>query len=280
MKEKAMRRQSASVTSTAGPTRGKVWLVGAGPGDPELLTLKAARVIGLADVVLIDALVNRAVLDHARPGVRIIDTGKRGGCKSTPQVFIERLMVREALAGRTVVRLKGGDPFLFGRGGEEWQAAVAEGIEVEAIPGITSALAAGAALGIPLTHRETCHGVAFVTGHRRDGAPEPDWQALARSGLTIVVYMGVANAAAITRQLIEGGLAADTPTLAVASATLPQQSSCRATLAELPGAIAAVGLASPAVLIIGEVARAYQAALRSPAADPEGFSSGKAWMRA
>jgi uroporphyrin-III C-methyltransferase len=234
---------------------GKIWLVGAGPGDPELLTLKAARVIGNADVILIDALVNRAVLAHAAPGARIVDTGKRGGCKSTPQQFIERLMLREARAGRCVVRLKGGDPFLFGRGGEEWQMACAHGIEVEAIPGITSALAAGAALGVPLTHRDACHGVALVTGHRRADAPQPDWHALARSGLTIVVYMGVANVASIAASLIAGGMSGTTPALAVASATLPEQRSCHATLDTLAGTVASAGLASPALLIIGEVAR-------------------------
>ncbi len=239
--------------------RGKIWLVGAGPGDPELLTLKAVRVIGAADVILIDALVNRAVLAHARPDARIIDTGKRGGCKSTPQAFIERLMVREAAAGHVVVRLKGGDPFLFGRGGEEWQAACAHGIAVEAIPGITSALAAGAALGVPLTHRDSCQGVALVTGHRRAGAPQPDWQALARSGLTLVVYMGMANVGAIAASLIAGGLPASTPALAVASATLPEQRACHAKLDQLAATVTAAGLASPALLIIGDVARAAAA---------------------
>ena len=235
--------------------QGKIWLVGAGPGDPELLTLKAARVIGAADVILVDALVNRAVLAHARPDARIVDTGKRGGCKSTPQAFVERLMVREAAAGRVVVRLKGGDPFLFGRGGEEWQAACAHGIAVEAIPGITSALAAGAALGVPLTHRDACQGVALVTGHRRAGAPQPDWQALARSGLTLVVYMGMANIAAIATSLIAGGLPASTPALAIASATLPEQRVCHARLDALADSVTATGLASPALLIIGDVAR-------------------------
>ena len=240
---------------------GKIWLVGAGPGDPELLTLKAARVIGMADVILVDALVNRAVLVHARPQARVVETGKRGGCRSTAQAFIERLMLHEATAGHCVVRLKGGDPFLFGRGGEEWQAACAHGIEVEAIPGITSAMAAGAALGVPLTHRNACHGVALVTGHRQPGAPQPDWQALARSGLTIVVYMGMANAAAITANLIAGGMSPATPALAIASATLPQQRSCRARLDQLADAITAAGLASPALMIIGEVARAAEAAV-------------------
>lgn len=240
---------------------GKIWLVGAGPGDPELLTIKAARVIGMADVILVDALVNRAVLVHARPHARVVETGKRGGGRSTAQAFIERLMLHQAAAGHCVVRLKGGDPFLFGRGGEEWQAACAHGIEVEAIPGITSALAAGAALGVPLTHRDACHGVALVTGHRQPGAPQPDWKALAKSGLTIVVYMGMANAAAITANLIEGGMSPATPALAIASATLPDQRSCRARLDQLADVINAAGLASPALMIIGEVARAAAAAL-------------------
>lgn len=240
---------------------GKIWLVGAGPGDPELLTLKAARVIGMADVILVDALVNRTVLIHARPDARVVDTGKRGGGRSTAQAFIERLMLHEATAGHCVVRLKGGDPFLFGRGGEEWQAACAHGIEVEAIPGITSAMAAGAALGVPLTHRDACHGVALVTGHRQPGAPQPDWQALAKSGLTIVVYMGIANAAAITANLIEGGMSPATPALAIASATLPDQRSCRARLDQLAEAITTAGLASPALMIIGEVARAAEAGI-------------------
>ena len=244
--------------STQSTAPGKIWLVGAGPGDPELLTLKAARVIGMADVILVDALVNRAVLVHARPDARVVETGKRGGCRSTAQAFIERLMLHEAAAGHSVVRLKGGDPFLFGRGGEEWQAACAHGIEVEAIPGITSAMAAGAALGVPLTHRDACHGVALVTGHRQPGAPQPDWQALAKSGLTIVVYMGMANAAAITANLIAGGMSPATPALAIASATLPAQRSCRARLDQLADAITAAGLTSPALMIIGEVARAAE----------------------
>ena len=244
---------------------GKIWLVGAGPGDPELLTLKAARLIGAADVILVDALVNRAVLVHARPDARVVETGKRGGCRSSTQAFIERLMLHEAAAGHCVVRLKGGDPFLFGRGGEEWQAACEHGIEVEAIPGITSAMAAGAALGVPLTHRDACHGVALVTGHRQPGAAQPDWQALAKSGLTIVVYMGMANAGSITANLIAGGMSPATPALAIAQASLPDQLSCRARLDQLAAAIAAAGLASPALMIIGEVARAADAAQETQA---------------
>lgn len=243
------------------PGPGKVWLVGAGPGDPELLTLKAARVIAAADVILIDALVNRAVLAHARAGVRVIDTGKRGGCQSTPQDFIERLMVREAQAGRTVVRLKGGDPFLFGRGGEEWRAAVEAGLDIEAVPGITSALAATATLGVPATDRSACPGVAFVTGHRRDGAAEPDWAALARSGLTLMIYMGVANVEHICERLVAGGLAPATPALAISAATLPEQKGVTATLATLARAVRRGGIASPAMLVVGEVTRAVAQAM-------------------
>ncbi|MBL8380263.1 MAG: uroporphyrinogen-III C-methyltransferase [Burkholderiales bacterium] len=241
--------------------QGKVWLVGAGPGDPELLTLKAARIIAAADVILIDALVNRAVLAHARADVRVIDTGKRGGCKSTPQDFIERLMVREAQAGHTVVRLKGGDPFLFGRGGEEWRAALEAGLDIEAVPGITSALAATATLGVPATDRNACPGVAFVTGHRRDGATEPDWAALARSGLTLMIYMGVANVEHICERLVAGGLGPATPALAISAATLPQQKSVTATLSTLAETVRRGGIASPAMLVIGEVTRAVAQAM-------------------
>ena len=146
---------------------GKVFLVGAGPGDPELLTLKAVRAIAQADVLLVDDLVNPLVLEHARRDARIVQVGKRGGCQSTPQQFIERLMVSESLAGNVVVRLKGGDPFMFGRGGEEIAALEAAGIEYEVLNGITAGLAGPTSVGIPLTHRDFCHGVAFITGHTK-----------------------------------------------------------------------------------------------------------------
>src|SRR5436190_4893999 len=176
----------------------KVFLVGAGPGDPELLTLKAVRALGEADVVLVDELVSRACLAHVRPGAKIIEVGKRGGCRSTPQVFIEKLLVRYARQGKNVVRLKGGDPFVFGRGGEELEALRAHGIDAEVVPGIT----AGLASGIPVTHRDAARGVIFVTGHTQDGA-EPDWQALARSGLTLVIYMCLKRLPEIARALMD-----------------------------------------------------------------------------
>src|SRR6478736_5666178 len=158
---------------------GKVTLVGAGPGDPELLTLKALKAIRSATVLLVDDLVSPEIVAMAKPGARVIHVGKRGGCKSTPQAFIEKLMVMAAREGENVVRLKGGDPFIFGRGGEEMEHLREAGIEVEVINGITSGLAAVTALGVPLTHREHAHGVVFVTGHAHAGSQGADWRALA-----------------------------------------------------------------------------------------------------
>ena len=234
--------------------RGKVFLIGAGPGDPELLTLKAVRALGAADVVLHDDLVNPAILAHARPGARIVHVGKRGGCRSTPQAFIERLMVRLARRGHVVARLKGGDPFVFGRGGEELISLRAAGIECEVVSGVTAGIGASAAAGIPVTHRGLARGVAFVTGHTRDGMA-PDWSALACSGLTIVVYMGIATLPEIVAGLRAGGMASDTPAAAIQHGTTARQREVIATLADLPAAVAAAGLASPAILVIGEVVR-------------------------
>jgi len=235
-------------------TTGKVWLVGAGPGDPELLTLKAVRVLGRADVVLVDDLVNPAALAHLRPGARVVHVGKRGGCKSTPQAFIEKLLIAEAKRGYNVVRLKGGDPFMFGRGGEECAALAAAGIEYEVINGITSGIAAPASLGIPLTHREAGRGVAFVTGHAHAGE-DVDWAALARSGLTLVIYMGVAQCERITAELIAGGMRADMPAAVIQDATLPDQRSVASCLDQLAADVRTHEIGSPAIMVIGEVAR-------------------------
>jgi len=233
---------------------GKVWLIGAGPGDPELLTLKAVRALAEADVVLVDDLVDRRVLAHARPGARIVEVGKRGGCKSTPQAFIEKLMVRLARRGATVARLKGGDPFVFGRGGEELAALRAAGLETEAIAGITAGLAAPAALGIPVTYRDTARGVTLLTGHARDGSG-PDWRALRATGNTLVIYMGMARLGTLITDMLAAGYPADLPACAVQSATLPGQREIIASLAGLPRAVAAAGLASPAIVVIGDVVR-------------------------
>jgi uroporphyrin-III C-methyltransferase len=243
----------------AGASSPRVQLVGAGPGDPELLTLKAARAIASADVILVDDLVDRAVLAHARPEARVIEVGKRGGCKSTSQAFINRLMVRDAHAGRRVVRLKGGDPFVFGRGGEEQDALRAAGIDVEVIPGITAGIAAPGAIGVPVTDRRYARGVAFVTGHTKQEGDEPDWNALAKSGLTLVIYMGVVRCASITARLLDAGLAAGTPAAVIQHASTPLQRSHVTTLEALAADIERLQLGSPAILVIGDVVRAATA---------------------
>ena len=236
----------------------KVWLIGAGPGDPELLTLKAVRALGEAEVVLIDDLVNPAVLAHC-PQARVIGVGKRGGCRSTPQAFIHRLMLRYARQGHCVVRLKGGDPCIFGRASEEADWLTAHGIEVEIVNGITAGLAGATACGIPLTLRGVARGVTLVTAHTQDDS-EPNWAALAHSGTTLVVYMGVARLGEVRRQLLAAGMRADMPVAMIENASLAQQRECRSDLDRLQQAAADFGLQSPAVLVIGEVAA--QAALQ------------------
>jgi uroporphyrin-III C-methyltransferase len=227
--------------------KGKVFLIGAGPGDPELMTLKAARALGLADVILVDELVSRGCLAHARSDAIVVEVGKRGGCKATPQAFIERLMIAHAKQGRTVVRLKGGDPFVFGRGGEEKQRLEAAGVEVEVIPGITSGIAVPAALGIPVTHRDYAHGVTFVTGH---GA-EIDWAALVRSKTTVVIYMGLQNLKAISSSLIAAGMDPATPACLIENGTLRTQKEQVTTLSGL----SASGFSGPAIIVVGDVVR-------------------------
>jgi len=240
---------------------GTVTLVGAGPGDPELLTLKAVRAIGAATVLLVDDLVNEAVLEHASPNARIVHVGKRGGCKSTPQAFIDRLLVMAAREGEVVVRVKGGDPFIFGRGGEEVEHLRAEGIAVQVINGITSGLAGLTALGVPLTHRDHAHGVVFITGHAKPGDAGTDWPALAATArdakLTLVIYMGVSGAAQIEQGLL-AGLPADTPLAVIQHATLPHQRHTVSTLGDLRGCIAREGLGSPSVIVVGDVLRGLQ----------------------
>jgi uroporphyrin-III C-methyltransferase len=247
---------------------GHVTLVGAGPGDPELLTLKAVKAIAAATVLLVDDLVGTEVLAHASPRARVIHVGKRGGCKSTPQAFIEKLMIMAAREGENVVRLKGGDPFIFGRGGEEVEHLRAAGIEVTVVNGITSGLAAATAIGVPLTHRDHAQGVIFVTGHARTGGDSPDWKALATAArearLTLVVYMGVSSSERITSDLLSA-LPPDTPVAVVQRASLPDQRHTVTTLGELPAAIAREGLGSPSVIVVGDVVKA--AALASVATE-------------
>ncbi len=242
-----------SDTRQTAPT---VHLVGAGPGDPELLTIKAVRAIRQATLLLVDDLVGAAVLRYARRSARIVQVGKRGGCESTPQAFIERLMAAEALNGERVVRLKGGDPFMFGRGGEELAHLRALGLRVEVVNGITAGLAAATSIGVPLTHRAHAHGVMFVTGHARGDGEGLDWPALAAAaaqGLTLVIYMGIATVEAIEAGLLQG-LAGATPVAIVQHASLPQQRHARCPLAELAQTVAREGLGSPAIIVVGDVA--------------------------
>jgi uroporphyrin-III C-methyltransferase len=242
---------------------GKVSLVGAGPGDPELLTLKALKAIQAATVLLVDDLVSPEVVKHANPAARIVYVGKRGGCKSTPQAFIEKLMLMAAREGETVVRLKGGDPFIFGRGGEEVEHLRAHGVLVEVINGITSGLAAATSLGVPLTHRDHAQGVIFITGHAQTGCNAPDWRALAAMArdarLTLVIYMGVSSAERIQADLLSG-LPGRTPVAVVQRASLPDQRHAVTTLAELAATIEREQLASPSVIVVGDVVSGLAAA--------------------
>jgi uroporphyrin-III C-methyltransferase len=235
---------------------GKVTLVGAGPGDPELLTLKALKAIQAATVLLVDDLVSDEIVAFAPASARVVYVGKRGGCTSTPQAFIEKLMLMAASEGESVVRLKGGDPFIFGRGGEEVEHLRAAGVEVEVVNGITAGLAAVTSLGVPLTHREHAHGVVFVTGHAKPGDKGTDWKALAATAhsarLTLVIYMGVNGAGRIQDELLTG-LPGTTPAAVVQNVSLPSQRHITTTLAGLQSAIAAHGLASPSVIVIGDV---------------------------
>ena len=250
--------EGTPVTAThavPGRPAGSVALVGAGPGDPELLTLKAVRAIRRATVLLVDDLVGDGVLRYARRSARIIHVGKRGGCKSTPQAFIQKLMLTEARRGERVVRLKGGDPMVFGRGGEEADELRAHGIEVEIVNGITAGLAAATALGVGLTHRDHAHGVIVVTGHARaDGSPLhwPTLAAAAAQGLTLVVYMGVASVEALQAGLL-GALGAGTPAAVLQNVSLATQRHAVCTLGTLARTIAAEGLESPAIIIVGDV---------------------------
>ncbi|KQO21784.1 uroporphyrin-III methyltransferase [Acidovorax sp. Leaf76] len=239
-------------------TGGRCTLVGAGPGDPELLTIKALKAIQAATVLLVDDLVSDAIVAHAPPTARVVYVGKRGGCKSTPQAFIEKLMLMAVNEGENVVRLKGGDPFIFGRGGEEVEHLRAAGVQVEVINGITSGLAGLTSLGVPLTHREHAHGVVFVTGHAKPGDAGTDWRQLAATArdakLTLVIYMGVSGAATIEQELLTG-LPAHTPVAIIQHASLPQQRHAITTLGALHATITREGLASPSVIVVGDVVR-------------------------
>lgn len=248
---------------------GKVILVGAGPGDPELLTLKALKAIQRATVLFVDDLVSNDIVAFASPDARVVYVGKRGGCKSTPQAFIEKLMLMAAKEGENVVRLKGGDPFIFGRGGEEVENLRAAGIEVEVINGITAGLAAVTSLGVPLTHRQHAHGVVFVTGHAKPGDAGTDWRALAATAhsarLTLVIYMGVSGAKRIQKELL-AGLPAATPVAVIQNATLATQRHIVTTLGRLADQISESGMASPSIIVVGDVVSGVALAAAHPEA--------------
>lgn len=225
-----------------------VYLVGAGPGDPELLTLLAARLLATADVVVHDALVGDSVLALANPRAELIDVGKRPG-RPVPQDNINALLVQIGRRHERVVRLKGGDPFVFGRGGEELLALATAGVAAEVVPGVSSSFAAAALAGVPVTHRGVSASVTVVTGHRQPGEDEPRWRELAAAGGTLVVLMGVARRGHIAQQLIAGGLRSDTPVLAVTSASTEHEQRWIGRLDEM----ATAEIHSPATLVIGEV---------------------------
>ncbi|MDB5929708.1 MAG: uroporphyrinogen-III C-methyltransferase [Polaromonas sp.] len=248
---------------------GTVTLVGAGPGDPELLTLKAVKAIQNASVLFVDDLVSDEIVAYASAQARIVYVGKRGGCKSTPQTFIDKLMLMAAREGENVVRLKGGDPFIFGRGGEEVEHLQAAGVQVNIINGITAGLAAVTSLGVPLTHRQHAHGVVFVTGHAKPGDSGTDWRALAATAhsarLTLVIYMGVSGAGRIQDELLTG-LPASTPVAVVQNASMPGQRHIITTLGLLAHDISLSSIASPSVIVVGDVISGLAQASAHPAA--------------
>jgi uroporphyrin-III C-methyltransferase / precorrin-2 dehydrogenase / sirohydrochlorin ferrochelatase len=249
----SLAQQLLARTSSLPRESGEVTLVGAGPGDPELLTLKALRALQDADVILHDRLVPRAVLDMARRDASRICVGKAAGGGGSTQAEINALLIEHASRGKRVVRLKGGDPFIFGRGGEELEALQKAHIRFSVIPGITAASGCAAYAGIPLTHRDYAHSVTFITGHEDHAGREPDWRALAKPGITAVFYMGLARVEHIAAKLAQHGAPEALPAALIAQGTLENQRVITATLATIAAAAANAGLESPALLVVGEV---------------------------
>ena len=232
---------------------GKVHLVGAGPGDPDLLTVRAARLLAGCDVLVYDNLVSDAVLATVNPKARRIYVGKEAGNHALPQDQINSLLVNLAREGFEVVRLKGGDPSIFGRGGEEAEELVQAGIQCDVVPGITAASGISACTGMPLTHRDHARAVVFATGHLKDGSVDLDWPALARPHQTVVIYMGIGALQIICDQLIAHGLSADTPAAVIRKGTTREQVTLVSTLGDLPGAVKAARIKSPALIMVGSV---------------------------
>ncbi|WP_018151799.1 siroheme synthase CysG [Leeia oryzae] len=245
----------ANAKEEAKTARGAVYLVGAGPGNPDLLTFRALRLMQIADVVVYDNLVSPEIVNLIRRDAERIYVGKASSRHTLPQEDINQTLFRLAKEGKQVVRLKGGDPFIFGRGGEELSALLSLDIDIEVVPGITAASGAACYAGIPLTHRDYAQSCTFVTGHRRAGQETLDWARLTADTETVVVYMGVEQAPVICKELVARGRRQDTPVAVVQNATLPQQRVVTSTLGELPEAIVAAGIQSPAVIIIGEVVK-------------------------
>lgn len=237
------------------PQTGTVYLVGAGPGDPDLLTLKAARLLQQADVVVYDNLVSAGVISLIPGGVEKIYAGKQTNRHTLPQGDINLLLVKLAQEGKNVVRLKGGDPFIFGRGGEELEILASNGISFEVVPGITAASGISCYAGIPLTHRDYAQTCLFTTGHLKDGTLDLDWPTLARTKQTVVIYMGLGALAEIAQQLIQHGMNDDTPAAIVEKGTTPEQRVVTGTLATLPGLVRNLGLQSPSLIIVGHVVK-------------------------
>ena len=243
---------------TSPTTIGRVALVGAGPGDAELITLKGARLLGQAEVVVYDNLVSQGILDMVAPTAERIFVGKMAGNHTLPQEDICQLLVDKALAGKFVVRLKGGDPFVFGRGGEEVDVLLAAGVPVDIVPGVTAALGAAASFGFPLTHRDHAQSCVFVTGHLKDHSVDLNWQALAQPNQTIVIYMGITGLDTISQELQAAGLSGDTPAALIYRATWPNQRIYPGTLAALPEIARANKVKPPALIVIGSVVRLMQ----------------------
>ena len=234
-------------------TTGRVALIGAGPGDAELITLKGARLLGEADVVIYDNLVSPGVMDLVASTAERIFVGKMAGNHTLPQEEICELLVAKAREGKRVARLKGGDPFVFGRGGEEMDVLMAAGIPVDIVPGVTAALGAAASFGFPLTHRDHAQSCVFVTGHLKDHTVDLDWPALARPGQTVVIYMGVTGLETISRELQAAGLPGDTPAALIYRATWPNEKAHKGTLATLPEVARTHQVKPPTLIVIGTV---------------------------
>lgn len=258
MNNLSISRERSEPSQREDPQKGVVYLVGAGPGDPDLLTLRAAKLLEQADVVVYDNLVSEGVVNFIRPGAQKIYVGKKKDRHTLPQDEINRLLVTLAKEGKKVVRLKGGDPFIFGRGGEELEVLVEHAIAFEVVPGITAANGVSCYAGIPLTHRDYAQSCLFATGHLKDGSLDLDWQSLTRKNQTVVIYMGLGALSEIAQQLIDHGMPADMPAAIIEKGTTSNQKVFTGTLETLPDLVRTLGLKSPCLIIVGQVVRLHK----------------------